>query len=105
MAAVISVCETLYITLYIIMYTCTVGCTVSPTAASNKRNPGQGLLAGRCELCAEGGGAQSAVTTDMEINPWRIGMEGDGALGATEGRAGPAGSDGEQRERERDVTV
>ena len=53
MAAVISVCETLYITLYIIMYTCTVGCTVSPTAASNKRNPGQGLLAGRCELCAD----------------------------------------------------
>ena len=55
-----------------------------------------------------GRGPQSAVTTDMEINPWRIGMEGVWP-GATEGRAGPVRGRGKrrrtERERERDVTV
>ena len=64
------------------------------------RTPGPVTLTLLSSAPHHGPAPVTAVTTDMEINPWRIGMEGDGALGATEGRAGPAGSDGEQSKRE-----
>ena len=71
---------------------------------------GPGLCRGS-EWRRAGGGAgrgpQSAVTTDMEINPGRIGMEGRVARRHC-GHAGPSREprkETENRERERDVTA
>ena len=83
------------------------------TAGGNKRNPGlcRGRAVPGCEWRRAGGGAgrgpQSAVTTDMEINPGRIGMEGRVARRHC-GHAGPSREprkETENRERERDVTA
>ena len=100
----------MYITVRYNVQQCTV---LYSAAAGNKRNPG--LCRNRAEPGSEwrragagaGRGPQSAVTTDMEINPGRIGMEGRVARRHC-GHAGPSREprkETENRERERDVTA